>query len=129
MGGLHRANAGTVTNQEFQPFDGTPGVFDNDVFKRALEGDCALHIDCQIAFDKELRPFVEQYANSQPQFFRDYTIAYQKMMGMTPSRGSLTGAMALNVPAHANLVQEGTQALPFRRIPKVVNQACPRGFS
>ncbi|KAJ1341781.1 hypothetical protein BSLG_003676 [Batrachochytrium salamandrivorans] len=48
-----------VTNKTFVPFDLTPGVFDNDVFKRVLQGICAVPVDCDIANDPELRPIVQ----------------------------------------------------------------------
>jgi Peroxidase len=57
--GLHGRITPQVTSQEFLPFDETPGIFDNQVFAKVLQGDCALPVDCQLASDPELRPFVE----------------------------------------------------------------------
>jgi L-ascorbate peroxidase len=43
----------------FLPFDETPGVFDNDIFKKVLMGDCPLPSDCMIAEDSRLRSQLE----------------------------------------------------------------------
>lgn len=61
MGGVHGAISPTITKEKFVPFDDTPGVFDNDVFKQTLAGKCAIPVDCAIAQDPELRPFIELY--------------------------------------------------------------------
>ena len=41
-------------------FDETPGSFDNLIFRKSLRGKCTLPIECQIAQDPDLRPYVIQ---------------------------------------------------------------------
>lgn len=87
-------------------FDATPGVFDNDVFKRALNGSCVIQIDCDMAKDRTLRPLVQKYASDQNAFFTAFKAAYAKMMRQTPSK--LTSApQTLKIPVHLNLLEEG----------------------
>ncbi|KAI8903030.1 heme peroxidase [Gorgonomyces haynaldii] len=60
MGGAHRRISPHATKKDFQPFDDTPGIFDNNIFKKALNGACILNIDCQIAKDPELKPLIQK---------------------------------------------------------------------
>lgn len=90
-------------------FDETPGVFDNLVFKRALQGKCVINIDCLMAKDPVLRPLVRKYANNQNAFFQDFSVAYAKMMRQTPFQLS-PSAQLLNIPDHPNLLTEGVEA-------------------
>ena len=106
LGGIHAAISPMLTNQTFVPFDNTPGVFDNDVFKRTLNGICPVPFDCQIANDPVLRVIVQRFANDQNEFFRQYVISYQKMIGHTTAKLSLP--MSFIIPLHANLLAEGT---------------------
>ncbi|KAI8923967.1 heme peroxidase [Entophlyctis helioformis] len=106
MGGVHGAISPDITKKKFVPFDSTPGVFDNDVFKKTLAGICALPLDCEIAKDPKLRPLVERYANDQNAFFAQYAISFEKLLAQT--RSPLMPAVPLMISVHANLLAEGT---------------------
>jgi catalase (peroxidase I) len=106
MGGVHKAISPNLTDKEFAPFDDTPGVFDNHVFKRSLEGNCALQVDCEIARDPDTRPFVELFASDQEAFFKQYAESFPKMIDLTTS--NLDPPMDIKVPVHENLFKEGT---------------------
>lgn len=106
MGGVHKAISPSLTNQVFTPFDDTPGIFDNNVFKRSLNGQCALQVDCEIAKDPDTRPFVELFAADQEAFFKQYAESFPKMIGFTTS--ALEPEIDIKVPVHYNLVKEGT---------------------
>ena len=54
LGGTHEDDG------RFTPFDETPGVFDNLIFKKSLRNECVLPIECSIANDPELRPLIER---------------------------------------------------------------------
>lgn len=90
-------------------FDETPGVFDNLVFKRALQGKCVIDIDCEIAQDRKLRPLVQKFADNQTAFFEAFKVAYSKMMRQTPFKLSAQGQL-LNIPEHPNVQTEGVLA-------------------
>ncbi|RKO89289.1 hypothetical protein BDK51DRAFT_38566 [Blyttiomyces helicus] len=49
LGGVHAANHPHLTSLEFDAFDDTPGVFDNDIFKQTLKGNCKIPFDCLLA--------------------------------------------------------------------------------
>jgi hypothetical protein len=53
LGGVHQGGL-------FANFDETPGIFDNLIFQKSLRGECTLPIECQIAQDPELRPYIIQ---------------------------------------------------------------------
>jgi len=108
MGGVHKAISPNLTDQEFAPFDDTPGVFDNNVFKKSLEGNCALQVDCEIARDPDTRPFVELFASNQEAFFKQYAESFPKMTDLTTS--NLDSAIDIRVAIHANLFSEGTKS-------------------
>nr|KAJ3418120.1 L-ascorbate peroxidase 3 [Polyrhizophydium stewartii] len=110
LGGAHGAISPHITSEEFAPFDSTPGVFDNDIFKQLLAGHCRTNVDCGIANDPELRPLVEKYAADQSAFFVQFEASFSKMTGLTAS--SLTDAFTLDIPVHKNLTQEGTVNVP-----------------
>ncbi|KAI8902261.1 heme peroxidase [Globomyces pollinis-pini] len=101
LGGVHSFNSPKVTNESFIPFDDTPGIFDNHVFKFALKGQCALKIDCDIASDPALRPIVQKFANSQQEFFKQYQISFPKMNDLTISK--LHEPQKLDIPSHDGL--------------------------
>jgi cytochrome c peroxidase len=61
LGGAHRENSPSLTDQPFVPFDDTPGIFDNNIFKFSLQGKCIIQFDCDVANDPELRPIVQRY--------------------------------------------------------------------
>nr|KAJ3410578.1 L-ascorbate peroxidase 3 [Polyrhizophydium stewartii] len=107
MGGVHGAITPEITNKPFVPFDTTPGVFDNDVFKRSLAGKCVLPVDCSIAKDATLRPIVEKYANDQQAFFTQYAISFAKLMGQTNDT-TLLPSVPVTIALHKNLFAEGT---------------------
>ena len=94
-------------------------MFDNSVFKKALEEDCPLSIDCEIAKDADLRPKVIQWASDQNAFFEDFQKAYLKLQSRTTSELDDQG-ITLNIAVHANLMAEGVaanaqQATPSRQ--------------
>ncbi|KAJ3030706.1 UNVERIFIED_CONTAM: hypothetical protein HDU68_008095 [Siphonaria sp. JEL0065] len=60
LGGAHTAISPNITKEEFTPFDSTTGVFDNDIFKKVLTGNCVIPIDCLFAKDPELLPLIQQ---------------------------------------------------------------------
>ena len=121
MGGVHKAISPRLTNQDFLPFDDTPGVFDNNVFKKSLEGKCALKLDCDIAKDPDTRPFVELYASNQEAFFKQYAESFPKLMGLTHS--TLDQPMDINVPVHEHLFEEGS--LPSNKTSDALKSCIP----
>lgn len=106
MGGVHARNSPNITTEEFVPFDDTPGVFDNDVFKKVLSGYCALPIDCFFTNDPELKALMQKYADDEQFFFDEYAKAFAKFIDLSWS--PLSDPIDINVPTHSNLVQEGT---------------------
>ncbi|KAJ3060947.1 L-ascorbate peroxidase 1, cytosolic [Podochytrium sp. JEL0797] len=109
LGGVHAINTPHATTKEFEAFDTTPGVFDNDVFKQVLKGNCRLNIDCEMAKDVELRPIVELFANNQTAFFEQYRESFTKMTVVGQNRGGLA-AMHVEIGVHKNLREEGSIA-------------------
>ncbi|KAI8925834.1 heme peroxidase [Entophlyctis helioformis] len=112
LGGAHAGISPHVTSEPFVPFDSTPGIFDNDIFKQLLAGNCRLNVDCGIANDPELRPLVEKYAADQAAFFAQFAASYGKMTGFTRSQ-IMKEHVKLIIPLHKNLVQEGTVNVTF----------------
>ncbi|KAJ1540090.1 hypothetical protein HK405_012025 [Cladochytrium tenue] len=106
MGGAHASITPKVTNESFAPFDSTPGVFDNDIWKRVLNNTCVLPIDCLFASDSELLPYIQLYADNETAFFEQYSISLQKMMEL--SNSSLGDVVDLSIGVHTSLVAEGT---------------------
>lgn len=107
MGGLHGRHSPTLTDKEFVPFDDTPGVFDNNVFKKTLIGYCPVPVDCDIANDPEMRPFVELFARDQNAFFNQYAISFQKLIELSPVPLD-SNPTVLKVPVHQFLYEEGS---------------------
>ncbi|KAJ3334064.1 hypothetical protein HDU76_011588 [Blyttiomyces sp. JEL0837] len=107
MGGAHSAITPKFATQDFVPFDTTPGVFDNDIFKQVLQGNCVLPIDCAFAKDANLLPYIQLYATNQTSFFVQYSQSLQKLMELTTSPLS-ANPIPLEIPVHANLLAEGT---------------------
>jgi catalase (peroxidase I) len=108
LGGVHGKNSPEVTQKDFIPFDDTAGIFDNHVFKFALEGKCVLKIDCEIAKDAELRAIVQRYiqdqyrfASDQDAFFDQYQKSFTKLLNQTSSRLGLPQDLIFE--RHANL--------------------------
>ncbi|ORY44495.1 heme peroxidase [Rhizoclosmatium globosum] len=110
LGGAHAAISPLLTSKTFAPFDKTPGVFDNDIFKQTLAGNCLVPLDCKMAADATLRPYVQQYANDQNAFFAQYSISFAKLLALTGSK--LSAPVGVNITVHTNLVQEGTFPTP-----------------
>ncbi|KAJ3030707.1 UNVERIFIED_CONTAM: hypothetical protein HDU68_008096 [Siphonaria sp. JEL0065] len=106
MGGAHAAISPSLTNQTFAPFDATPGVFDNDIFKQVLLGKCIVPLDCSFATDSTLLPYIQKFATDQTAFFAQYATSFQKMLGLTAS--TLSAPVAVNITVHVNLLNEGT---------------------
>ncbi|KAI8851414.1 heme peroxidase [Chytridium lagenaria] len=94
-----------VTLETFLPFDDTPGVFDNNVFKKILQNRCVLKIDCAFGTDPELLPLITLYATNQSAFFEQYATSFTKMMSLTSS--PLNPPIDLNISIHENLLAEG----------------------
>ncbi|RKO92293.1 hypothetical protein BDK51DRAFT_43127 [Blyttiomyces helicus] len=76
LGGVHAANNPDLTNEEFSAFDFTPEVFDNDIFKQVINGDCRIPFDCFLAQNEPYKSFVQLYASDQDAFFEAYADAY-----------------------------------------------------
>ncbi|KAJ3072783.1 L-ascorbate peroxidase 3 [Podochytrium sp. JEL0797] len=110
LGGAHAAISPSLTSAPFAPFDSTPGVFDNDIFKKVLLGRCVVPLDCAFAQDPTLLPYIQQFATSQNAFFAQYAISFEKMLALTKS--VLSMPVAINITIHDNLVQEGTFPAP-----------------
>ncbi|KAJ3050743.1 hypothetical protein HK097_008265, partial [Rhizophlyctis rosea] len=111
MGGVHSAISPRFTNQSFVPFDNTPGVFDNDIFKHVLRNRCALPIDCLFATDPILRPHIELWASDQTAFFDQYSKSFEKMLNLTRSRLYPAVDLTNMIPFHRNLEAEGTEVV------------------
>jgi hypothetical protein len=110
MGGIHRDISPELflnvdTSIKYIPFDNTPGIFDNDIFKRTLEGRCPLPFDCEIARDPIMKPMVERYAKDQNAFFIQYGISFTKMSRFTSS--TLTREINVVTSVHPKLEMEG----------------------
>ncbi|KAJ3406404.1 hypothetical protein CcCBS67573_g01078 [Chytriomyces confervae] len=106
LGGAHKFISPHLTDKKFQPFDSTPGVFDNVVFQDALNGKCVTRVDCGIIKDPEMKPFIELYASSQDAFFKQYVESFEKMVNLGQNRAKLTSA-ALDIEVHEKLAEEG----------------------
>ncbi|KAJ3147264.1 hypothetical protein HK101_002229 [Irineochytrium annulatum] len=98
MGGAHRLITPSVTYEDFAPFDDTPDKFDNNIFHKMLNGTCVLPIDCFMAQDVELRPYVEQFAKNERMFFHRYEQAMGKFFKLTGSK--LSSAIHFQVQKH-----------------------------
>jgi catalase (peroxidase I) len=105
MGGAHSAISPHATNKTFAPFDTTPGVFDNDVFKQMLMGRCVLNIDCAIGKDPEMRDIVETFAKDQDAFFQQYAKSFNKMT--TIGQRAKLAEVHVDISVHKNLESEG----------------------
>ncbi|KAI8901267.1 heme peroxidase [Globomyces pollinis-pini] len=105
MGGVHQKISPHATKKKFEPFDNTPGVFDNDIFKNMMKGKCILNIDCGIMKDPELIPLVKLYAEDQQKFFDQYSISFQKMLNSRHK--NLMSAIHLKIDVQKNLIEEG----------------------
>ncbi|KAI9346130.1 heme peroxidase [Obelidium mucronatum] len=93
-----------------------PGIFDNDVFKQTLKGNCLLNIDCGIAQDPELRPLVELYAADEQAFFKQYEnlFAEEGPGAATPGQGSSSPSAVVILPAKLPTESTSSNAGSFR---------------
>ncbi|KAJ3211792.1 hypothetical protein HDU82_004904 [Entophlyctis luteolus] len=80
LGGAH-ADVSGATTAKFAQFDSTPDVFDNEIFKRILGGDCVLAIDCAFGKEEHLRPYIQKWADDKESFFEQYKISFEKLLG------------------------------------------------
>ncbi|KAJ3208110.1 L-ascorbate peroxidase 1, cytosolic [Dinochytrium kinnereticum] len=122
LGGAHKAISPHLTNETFQPFDTTPGIFDTDIFTQVLAGRCVTNIDCSIAADPALRPFLEKFAKDERAFFSSFESAYTRLTRLPQRRLFGLGGDGhehLEIPVHANLKEEGTitGTIPLRTAP------------
>lgn len=103
--GAHKEVSPFATNKSFEPFDETPGIFDNNIFHRSLRNECVLEVDCLIARDPKLRPIVELFAKDQRFFFEKFSEAFTKLA--TVGHHNLAEGILIDVPIHKNLYAEG----------------------
>ncbi|RKO88230.1 heme peroxidase [Blyttiomyces helicus] len=127
LGGVHGANNPHLTSLEFAPFDFTPTVFDNDIFKQVLAGDCRIPFDCFMAQNEPFKTFVELFANDQDAFFTAYADAYQFMetfnnlanplfthkIDLTPFSSGLSVTNGGRTEAPPKLVKREKRGCPF----------------
>ncbi|KAJ3108301.1 hypothetical protein HDU96_007556 [Phlyctochytrium bullatum] len=113
LGGAHKAITPSVTTETFAPFDDTPGTFDNNIFRKILQGKCVLPIDCAFAQDADLLPYINLYATNQDAFFTQYAQSMEKMMGLTRSKLS-EPVPDLPIGVHQNLAEGDLSALKLR---------------
>ncbi|KAJ3382941.1 L-ascorbate peroxidase 3 [Entophlyctis sp. JEL0112] len=104
LGGAHGAVSPHITHQTIKPFDTTPGIFDNDIFKQLLAGNCVLNVDCAIAADPTMRPIVQKFAENQTAFFEQYSLSFPKLV--TVGQSGLS-QFHVDISVHANLTEEG----------------------
>ncbi|KAJ3127674.1 NGG1 interacting factor [Physocladia obscura] len=95
MGGAHKCLNPKITNHDFEPFDATPDVFDNEIFKRILTGNCVLPIDCAFAKEEHLLPYIKEWAHDQESFFRQFKKSFEKLLNF--NRASLSGPVGVIV--------------------------------
>ncbi|KAI8611434.1 heme peroxidase [Chytriomyces sp. MP71] len=105
LGGAHAAISPLLTNKTFVPFDSTPGIFDNDVFKQVLAGNCVNPFDCTMARNADLKPYVQLYASNQTAFFTQYQASFEKMLALTAS--PLSQPIHLNITCFAHNAGQG----------------------
>ncbi|KAJ3059025.1 hypothetical protein HDU99_006542 [Rhizoclosmatium hyalinum] len=108
LGGAHAAISPLLTNETFTPFDNTPGILDNDIFKRVLDGKCVVPIDCAFAKDPKLRAIIQGYANDQASFYKQFAISLDKMLSLSAS--TLSDPLAITIAQHAYLFNQTTTA-------------------
>jgi catalase (peroxidase I) len=107
---------GKDSSLTYIPFDDTPGVFDNNVFKKTISGYCPLSFDCQVAEDPVLGVIAKLYADDQTAFFKQYAISFQKLTKLT--NATLSDDTSVAVKLHANLLAEGSVANSTSSTPK-----------
>jgi hypothetical protein len=119
MGGAHGAITPKITNETFIPFDTTPGVFDNNIFKQVLTGNCVLPIDCAMKEDTNLLSLIKLYADNETAFFHDYALAFNILTELT-TQANYSDYFNLSIPTHPNLLPEGT-TFNTTVLPPIVN--------
>ncbi|KAJ3089495.1 L-ascorbate peroxidase 3 [Quaeritorhiza haematococci] len=101
VGGMRFFDA-NLTRVEFVPFDSTPDVFDNQIFKEILDGTATQIFNLDLANDPETRPIVEEFAKNQNAFFKQYVESYTKMMQLgAPSLESMTNVDTTTLKKYA----------------------------
>lgn len=78
LSGAHTIGKSRV-HLELGFMDKTPKSFDNDYYKRLLEGGGNFRTDRELVKDPETLPYVQKYARNQASFRRDFVSAYIKM--------------------------------------------------
>ncbi|KAJ3188093.1 hypothetical protein HK101_009213 [Irineochytrium annulatum] len=103
LGGAH-ASIVSGLKRDFEPFDRTPTVFDNDVFVKLLRNpkDCVLAIDCKLAADPDNAKALRAWAKDQQTFFDAYAVAMHKLLTMNSENFGAAGASAcpFRTPRH-----------------------------
>ncbi|RKO90805.1 heme peroxidase [Blyttiomyces helicus] len=152
IGGVHGANNPALTNETFLPFDSTPGIFDNDVFKQVLDGYCPLPVDCEMAADPEIRSTIQSVrpllciyhppslfygipslAADESFFFASYSTAFEKFLNLTVSPLTYSLSHAVD-PAIVASVTTNSTKFPFNRVtlkplpPRPVSPLAPIPF-
>jgi hypothetical protein len=109
LGGVHGKITPRITNDTFVPFDTTPGIFDNNIFKLVLENKCVLPIDCKLGQEPGLLPYVRLYSEDQNAFFEQYAKSLEKMNDLVvgANEGVLRDFVDIKIPVHGNLMTEG----------------------
>jgi catalase (peroxidase I) len=107
LGGAHSVISPHATNKSFAPFDATPGVFDNDIFKQLLQGKCILNIDCGIGKDPEMKDIIELFAKDQDAFFQQYAESFNKMSTIGQLNNVRLMEVHVDISVHKNLEAEG----------------------
>ncbi|KAJ3135056.1 hypothetical protein HK101_004269 [Irineochytrium annulatum] len=105
LGGVHAAIVGSdLASGNFEPFDRTPTVFDNDVFVKLLEDpkDCVLPIDCKLAADPDNAEALRIWVEDEQTFFDIYAVAMHKLLTMNSASFGAANAVAcpFSTPKH-----------------------------
>ncbi|KAJ3196826.1 hypothetical protein HK101_007546 [Irineochytrium annulatum] len=110
MGGAHGGVTPSVTSLDFQPFDDTPTVFDNNIFKKLLANprDCVLPIDCNMAQDPDLQFLLRAWAQDESSFFSAYHSAFLQMMSFNAALFVGSGPTIQSCPFLTNLHNFGS---------------------
>ncbi|KAJ3134550.1 hypothetical protein HK101_004340 [Irineochytrium annulatum] len=103
LGGAHASIVSGIKG-DFEPFDRTPTVFDNDVFVKLHHNrkDCVLPIDCLLAADPDNAEALRFWAEDQQTFFDVYAVAMHKLLTMNSASFGAAGASAcpFSTPRH-----------------------------
>ncbi|RKO84981.1 hypothetical protein BDK51DRAFT_48461, partial [Blyttiomyces helicus] len=83
---VHNAFNPDLTRLPFAPFDSTPEVFDNDIFKQALLGKCLVPFDCFLAETEPYKGFVQQFAKDENAFLNQYSESFNFFLSFSDSQ-------------------------------------------